>query len=130
MKLFEGFTEKTETNVVQKVEIGENDIRFIINGLPEPYKTRFNGYITEIIVTANAVRRARTIDDERWDEPRSEEILLDGPDSDAHDVPVKRGNAVASGHQESVFGYLGPRQAGQKITSKGNHQSSAWRGQE
>lgn len=86
MQLFENFTEKTEVAQTEKVEVGENDIRFIINGLPEPYRTKFNEYITEIIITANQIKSARTADDVRWDDQRPENDISNGSSIDAPDI--------------------------------------------
>jgi hypothetical protein len=102
MQLFEGFTEKTEVAQTSKVEIGENDIRFIINGLPEPMRTKYNGYITEIIIGANEIKNARTVDDLGWNEPRPEDPVFIETDIDAQDVPDKGANEVACRHTERV----------------------------
>ena len=102
MKIFEGYTEKSETTNTNKVEVGVNDIRFIIDGLPEPYKTKFHGYINEIVVTANAVRNASDPDDPVWSERPADDIQGQA-DNDAPDIPdEKQPDAVAESDQGRI----------------------------
>lgn len=117
---FKGYNPKkgSEEKSSGKVEIGENDIRFIINGLPEPMRTKYNEYITEIIIGANEVKNARTIDDIGWDEQRPENYLSDETDSDAQDIPDQRANVVAFGYTERVCKNM------ERKVSENYHQSS------
>ena len=75
LQYFLGFTERTETTTTNKVEVGVNDVRFIIDGLPEPECTKFHGYIREIVEFANMVKQAGTANPGVWDEQRLEEYV-------------------------------------------------------
>jgi hypothetical protein len=66
MQYFLGFSEKTETKNSNVVEVGVNDVRFIIDGLPEPERTKFHGYIREIAEFATMAKNARDADPEIW----------------------------------------------------------------
>lgn len=107
LKYFEGWDENPSAKNAQnngkpvKVELGEQDVRFIVDGLPEPYRTKFNGYINDIITTTYALRNAREISDTAWEE-RPEGYLEPEADYDAQDVPVEVRHEVASGYKKSV----------------------------
>lgn len=62
LQYFHGFTEKAEVNVANKVEITVNDIRFIIEALPEPLKSKHYGYLRDLLADSTAFADARNID--------------------------------------------------------------------
>lgn len=126
MQVFEDFSEKTEnknTNT-EKVEIGEKDIRFIIDGLPEPMRTKFNGYITEIIVESNKVKNARTVDDIGWDDQRPEETVLNETDIITQDIPDERADEVATSDIQCVPKDMVTDTNGATHTSENNNQGA------
>lgn len=104
MQVFEGFTEKQDLTVTQKqkVELGVNDIRFIIEQLPDQFKEKFYGYIREIIDTAQSLRSAGQLEDRIVTEQESSELVLGEADHDAQDLPGKAADVVAFGHKECL----------------------------
>jgi hypothetical protein len=123
MQLFEGFTEKTESTEIKKVEVGVNDIRFLIDALPEPLKSKHYGNLRELLDDASSVRNARSVESDRWNE-RPAQTISDETDNDAQNVPGDRANAVAIRHQESVSGYMGDGRERQSKASEGDYQST------
>lgn len=121
LQYFLGFTEKTETTVTGKVEMSENDIRFIINGFPEPERTKYHGYITEIIDHAYALRNARIVEDNVWDDRRPEDEIQDEANTDALDVPAERTNAVAVRHSGRASSNMGDDSHRTARTSENNY---------
>lgn len=101
LQYFKGFTEKSEVTV-KKVEIGVNDIRFLIEAMPEPIRTKFYGYIREIIDTANALRNARQLDDRPLEDKDTETALPRDADHDAQDASSKSANVVAKSNSRSI----------------------------
>lgn len=101
MQLFEGFTEKTEVEKKETVEVGVNDIRFIIEALPEPHKTKFNGYIDEIISVANSIRNARDVDEAVWNE-RPTYTVRDEANNDAQEFSDNGTDGMAESNQTSI----------------------------
>ncbi len=120
MQVFEGFTEKTENTEVKKVEVGVNDIRFLIDALPEPLKSKHYANLRELLDDANSVRNARLVEDNYWNERPAESVHIT-PDNDAPDVPGNRTDAVALRHSECVCEDM------EWQVSTYHHQSTAWR---
>lgn len=104
LEYFHDHSQKLEVTSTTKVELSPNDLRFIIDGFPEPDRTKFYGYLRDIIDFANALRRARQLDDEpapeQYDEP--EEPLLEQADHDAPNVPEQKGDALAESDPASL----------------------------
>lgn len=101
LKYFKKFTEKSEVTVTKKVEFGVNDVRFLIEGLPEPLRSEHYGNLRKLIDDASMVRRARDSEGMSWrDGPAP--ALLDQPDHDAQDVRSERGDGVAESDSPSV----------------------------
>ena len=101
LEYFHGFSEKMEVQHTNKVEVGVNDVRFIIDGLPEPYREKFNGYLNEIITTAHAVRTARAADDAEWDEVAPDDLQLEA-DHDAPELSQQERDELAARDSRSV----------------------------
>lgn len=97
LKAFEGFTEKQEVVHSQKVELGPNDFRFIIDGMPEPERSKFYGYLREIIDHAVALRNSGRLADEPRPEQYNEspQAIPDEADNDAPDAPRPAADALA-----------------------------------
>ena len=124
MQVFEGFTEKSEVKETLQNEIGPNDIRFIINGLPEPHKTKFNGYIDEIIITANAFANAQDADEAVWNERPSPDIRDETHQPSQNVSGEERADAVAKSDSGRI------RDAVVGETQPGDNQSAERRGEE
>lgn len=125
LQYFLGFTEKQEVTTTKAVEIGSNDIRFLIDGLPEPEKTKFHGYITEIIDYANKIRNARDVADDIWADSRPADEIFEETDNDASDVPDERTYEVPRRHSTSVREDMGDQTRWPTPTSSYHYQSAA-----
>jgi len=119
MQVFEDFKEKSDVTNTEKVELSENDFRFIIDGLPEPMRSKYHGYITEIIVSANSVAGARSGDDVEWNATRPEDTVFDEADQDARNVPDTGKDAVAVRYSERVCENL------ERCVSENNYKSAS-----
>lgn len=58
MQVFEGFTEKAEVEHTKKIEISVNDIRFLIQGLPEPLRTEHYANLRKLLDDSSAIAKA------------------------------------------------------------------------
>jgi hypothetical protein len=105
MQVFEGFSEKSEVEHSAKVEVGINDIRFIINGLPEPHRSKFYGYIDEIVATVDQTRINGTFEDAEWT-PQLEAPISDDSDQDAREVSDTGANEVPESDTDSIRVHL------------------------
>ena len=87
-------------------EVTVNDIRALINILPEPLKSKHYGHLRELLDDASAVRNAQLVEDDRWTS-RPEEPVSD----DTYHAPqnISRGTAyeMASRHSGSVCEDMG-----------------------
>lgn len=122
---FKGYNPRKIEEPKEKVEISENDFRYIVSILPEPYKTKFNGYITEIITTANSLRNARSGEDDGWNSPRPEDTILIEPDTDAQDIPSAGTNVVAESYTRSASCDLGANANRATCSSPSDNQGTA-----
>lgn len=122
---FKGYNPRKIEEPKEKVEISENDFRYIVSILPEPYKTKFNGYITEIITTANSLRNARSGEDDGWNSPRPEDTILIEPDTDAQDIPSAGTNVVAQSYTRSASCNMGANANRATCASPSDNQSTA-----
>jgi len=120
MQVFEDFSEKSETTEIKKVEVGVNDIRFLIDALPEPMKTKHYDNLRELLDDASAIRNARLVESNRWDE-RPTETIPNETDQDAYSISSDGANAMAGRHTERVCENLEWR------VSENNNQSTARR---
>jgi hypothetical protein len=59
LQYFEDFTEKSQHENIQKVEIGVNDIRFLIEQLPEPMKSQHYANLRQLLDDVTAFQNAR-----------------------------------------------------------------------
>jgi hypothetical protein len=85
MQVIEDFSEKTEVTEIKKVELGVGDIRFAIEQLPEQLKQKHYGYLQELAEDISAVRDARDITDDDWNE-RPPQTLPDEANNDAQNI--------------------------------------------
>lgn len=117
LQVFEGFTEKTENTQTIKIELSTNDIRFVIQQLPEEYHEKYYGYLREIFDTAQALRFAGQLRDVDVPSATIEEVISEEADNDAHLLPGKRVNVVAKSNQRSLCEDMAPEWGGAKSTS-------------
>jgi len=134
LQYFKKFNPKAaETQNENKVEITINDIRFLIEALPEPLKKKHYANLRELLDDSAAINTA--IDEgEVPDGIRllAESNRVDGfedtvPGETDHDAQVVHGqgtNALARRYSERVCDHL------ERKASSSNHQSAAWRWQE
>jgi hypothetical protein len=123
LQYFKGFAPKSQLEQVQKVEVSEQDIRFIIEALPEPHRTKFYGYIDEIVTTANTFRNAHDVDEADWLERPAENVRGE-TDNDAQEFSDAGSDAVAKGDQAGI------RRNMVRPLSANNYQSTSRRWQE
>lgn len=126
---FDDFKEKASIETTNKLEIGVNDIRFLIEALPEPLKTKHYANLRQLLDDSSAFANARNIDESYLDSEQQFEVgsgadgLEDTIPRPAHnhaqDLSRKATHVIPGMHQESVCGDL----VGQVSTY--NHQSTA-----
>lgn len=121
MQVFEGFTEKTEEVKTLKVEISPNDIRHIIQSLPDELQDKHYDNLRDLYIDAENVRRAGQLENSDIDLGFAEEIL-DETDNDAQVLQDERTDAVPYGYSTSVCSNM------ERQVSTCNYQSAAWWG--
>lgn len=109
LQYFEDFEEKSQqTHKVEHVEITANDIRFLIEALPEPMKTYHYANLRQLLDDSAAHANARLIDEqtllahdelEESDRAEGPESGVSGEaDNHAPNVPNLTAYEVAAGH--------------------------------
>lgn len=106
-QVVEGWNEKTEVKNIKKVEIGVNDVRFLIDSLPEPYKTEHNANLRKLIEDAQRLRNSGEFKNREREEDRPADGISDATYSDASDVSRKGRHEVAKGHSFGVCPDMG-----------------------
>jgi len=104
MQVIEDFSEKQDVKVTEekKVVLSVNDIRYAIEQLPEPMRTKCYGYLREITEDIIAIRNSRDIEDDDWNERPTQAISIE-TDNDAQDVRyIESTNEVAKSDTPSV----------------------------
>lgn len=97
LQYFMGFSERVEVANTTKVEIGVNDIRFLIESLPEPLKTKHYANLRELLDDASAVRNAGGLE-ESSSTIRPAEVIPRQAHNIAQNIPSAQSDAVASCH--------------------------------
>lgn len=123
MQIFEGFSEKSQVEHTTNAELTVNDIRFVIEQLPEPLKSKHYANLRELLDDAAAFERARDAQDSRGSDGSAEAILREA-DHPAPQLPGKSSDEMAKGDQSGVRSDM----VGQ--TPAHNHESAPRRGQE
>ena len=98
LQFFLGFSEKSEVTTVTKVEITTNDIRHLINQLPENLKNKHNANLRELLDDAISVANARDVEDSRWTTGLADPIPVETY-HDAQDVSGSGSDEVATSHK-------------------------------
>lgn len=102
LKYFHDYIPKTQEIHTQQVEIGVNDIRHLIEQLPEPLKSKHYANLRELLDDASAVANARSPQDSSWSTPAPYRIL-DEADHDAPNLPdVIWPDAMAGSHSQCL----------------------------
>lgn len=109
MQVFEGYNPKGNKDAKEtekKVEFSINDMRFLIEQLPEQLKQKHYGYLAELLDDVDAIKHARDVEIEIEErdstDGRSEEGVCDYTYTDAQTVPDKETDAVSSGNKGGV----------------------------
>lgn len=129
MEVIEGHSDKLQVeHKVTNVTLSPSDIRFIIDNMPEPERSKFYGYLREIVDFANALRRAGRLDDrtapEQYD--AAPDDVQGQADHDAQKLPGKETDAVAESDPSSLRRHLGERCEREARASSRDHQGAAW----
>lgn len=102
-QVIEGWQEKTESELTVKTELTVNDIRFVIDGLPEELRMKHYGYLRELNDDAAMVASKGIIDVEYLERrPSAEDAVREEADSDARDVSDEAGDEVAQSYSVSL----------------------------
>lgn len=124
LQYFKKFNPKAPPEEEKKAMLAPGDIRYMIEQLPEPIKTKHYGYLRELAEDIAYVRSTGGIDDDNWSERPKDAVLVE-TDHDAQDVPdSKRANEMATRYPECVCSDL-VRKAPAR-----HHQGAAWWWQE
>jgi hypothetical protein len=101
LQVFEGFTEKSEVEHTHKVELKIDDIRYLINGLPEPKRSEHYANLVRLLEDADMAAKAGAI--EIGNSTIGYEDDLQGQtDNDAQNASDARTDAVAKSYPPSV----------------------------
>lgn len=124
LQYFKKFTPKTQVEHTAKIEIGVNDIRFLIEGLPtQELKDKHYGHLRELLEAAQQARSDGLLEaGDRSEGP--EDAVSDEADSDAQDVPGSDAYGIPKGYKASVRANMV-----WEVHSY-HHQGTAWRWQE
>jgi len=122
MQYFEGFSTKQNEQpkgASEKVEIGINHITFIIDGLPEPLKSKHHANIRELIEDVQQLRHSGQLEEHVFTERGPEENVPDEANNDAQNVSITRANEMAACYSECVCKDM------ERSVSTYHHQSAA-----
>lgn len=100
-QMFMGFTEKTEVKETKAVEISTNDIRHLIEQLPDNLKEKHYGNLRELLDDASAVANARDVENRSWT-TRPQAIVSNEADNNAQNIPSRATYGVAESDQKCV----------------------------
>jgi len=121
LQYFEGWSEKQTIENTVKVVVSVGDIRYLIEGLPEPLRSKHYANLRELLDDTIAARDSGAIKDGDWTEKPA--LLVSGEtDNDAQDVPDPTPSKVSCRHSQSVWQDL----VGEVPAN--HHQSAAWWG--
>jgi len=107
LKYFEGWVEETKVDHTLKVEITQNDIRHLIEALPEKEKLECYGHLRQILDIATAVRNSGRLNDSTAGYNDAEDAVFTEADNDAQDVSGSGANELAESYPHSIRADLG-----------------------
>ena len=102
LKYFEDWQEDKPQEIKIRVRMAPEDLRFVVDGMPDEYKQKFYGYITEIIDTAVALRNSRGLQDGNTNSLFAEDEIPDETDNDASDLSDSETCEVSARHPSSL----------------------------
>jgi hypothetical protein len=102
LKYFEGWVEETKVDHTLKVEISSNDIRFLIEGMPEKEKLECYGYLRNILDISQSLHNSGRLADGTASYDIDEAVICEDSDNDAQDVPDTKTCAVSARHPSSL----------------------------
>ena len=123
LQYFKKFSPKTTVETTVKHEITVNDIRFLINGLPEDLRKKHNANLRTLLDDVQSVRDSGLLEDGGGGHG-SEGDVSDTTDTDAQDVQREATDDVPGSDQEGV------RTDMVRGLQSYHHQSAAWWRQE
>jgi hypothetical protein len=103
MQYFKKFNPKQEIEHthIAKVELAENDIRRLIEILPENLKIKHYGYLRELLDDASAYRSSQQLEDSRWTERPALAVPVEA-DYNAPDIPEPKASPVPKSYPHSL----------------------------
>ena len=124
LQYFKKFTPKTQVEHTAKVEIGVNDIRFLIEGLPtQELKDKHYGNLRDLLDAAQEARNSGLLEDgDRSD--GLEEDVQGQTDNDAQDISSEDAYDIPKGYKASIRANMV-----WEVHSY-HHQGTTWRWQE
>lgn len=103
LQYFKKFNAKESDNTpTKKVEIGVNDIRFMIEGLPEELKKKHNANLQQLIDDCMHLRHTGQLENRAHTSDKPEADISGETDNDAQVVPGKRTNEVSPRNTDRV----------------------------
>lgn len=101
MQMYEGFTEKQEIKHTTQVDFGINDVRFLIQGLPEPLRTQHYANLRQLLDDSTMVRNAGQIEDGNLSD-RYQDAIPGEAHHDAPNLPSPKANRLANRNKAGV----------------------------
>ncbi len=103
LQYVEEWNEKMEVEHTKKVEVTPDDVRFLIDSIPDKaLQTKFYGYLIEINATFTALRHGGQIQDRPRPENKPENPVPRNPDKHAQGVSRPTADAMAIGDQSCL----------------------------
>ena len=125
LQYFKGFNPKAkEEEGPKRVEYGVNDIRFLIEALPEPLRTKHHANLRELIEDGMRLRHAGQLENLERPADRPEDAVRGEADNDAQDVSSEGADEVACRHTPSVCANM------ERTASTYHHQGASRWGEE
>ena len=129
MQIFEGYDpkgKKQDDDGARKVELSMNDIRFLIEQLPENLKQKYYGFLRDLLEDTASVEHARDVEIETYDgggAERPTDAVLREADNDAPHVPdEKPADGLPVRHSFGLCENLG-----RKVPAYHNQSAAWWR---
>lgn len=119
LQYFRGFNPKTEVVHTKKIEVGVNDIRYLIEQLPEELKKLHYANLQQLFDDAQHLRNTGQLENSAAPAIELEGDVQEQADNDAQVVPVARAYEIPSRYQECVCENM------ERQVSAYNHQSAA-----
>lgn len=106
MQVVEGWNEKAEIDLTVKSQINQNDIRYVIEQLPEPQRSTAYEHLRAIIDLADSLRDSGQLEDRTADIVSIDGVVQGQADQHAQGVSDERSYALAPSDPGSVCSYM------------------------